>query len=160
MAGVGPGHEEGPTSVQAAEPVQAPASTEGDGRHSRAETTPRTNRPPRCPRLIPQRQAPRTRKPTIPATSSGSWLPLSALVLAFLAIPLSAVNPRTGRFLNVLVAIFLYMIYSNLISIFQAWVAKGTIKPALGMFGVHAVMVMLLVLLLYRRMFGLRLRWR
>jgi lipopolysaccharide export system permease protein len=87
-------------------------------------------------------------------------LPISALVLAFLAIPLSAVNPRTGRFLNVLVAIFLYMIYSNLISIFQAWVAKGSIKPALGMFGVHAVMVMLLVFLLYRRMFGLRLRFR
>ena len=37
-------------------------------------------------------------------------LPLSALVLAFLAIPLSAVNPRTGRFFNVLIAIFVYMI--------------------------------------------------
>jgi lipopolysaccharide export system permease protein len=86
-------------------------------------------------------------------------LPLSALVLAFLAIPLSAVNPRTGRFLNVLVAIFLYMIYSNLISIFQAWVAKGTLKPVLGMFGVHAVMIALLVVLLYRRTFRLRLRW-
>lgn len=88
-------------------------------------------------------------------------LPLSALVLAFLAIPLSAVNPRTGRFLNVLVAIFLYMIYSNLISIFQAWVAKGALKPALGMFGVHGVMVVLLIVLLYRRMFAVRLlRWR
>ena len=87
-------------------------------------------------------------------------LPLSALVLAFLAIPLSAVNPRTGRFFNVLIAIFVYMTYSNLISIFQAWVAKGTIKPALGMFGVHAVMIVVLFLLLYRRMFGLRLRWR
>src|SRR5690349_630601 len=84
-------------------------------------------------------------------------LPISALILAFLAIPLSAVNPRTGRFLNVLVAIFLYMIYSNLISIFQAWVAKGTLKPVLGMLGVHAIMFVLLVLLVYRRMFGLRL---
>jgi lipopolysaccharide export system permease protein len=74
---------------------------------------------------------------------------------------LSAVNPRTGRFLNVLVAIFLYMTYSNLISIFQAWVAKGTLKPALGMFGVHAVMVVVLIVLLYRRTFAVRLlRWR
>jgi len=101
--------------------------------------------------------------PTALNLSELTWrlgLPLSALVLAFLAIPLSAVNPRTGRFLNVLVAVFLYMIYSNLISIFQAWVAKGTIKPALGMFGVHAVMLILLGVLLYRRMFGLWLRWR
>jgi lipopolysaccharide export system permease protein len=101
--------------------------------------------------------------PTALNLSELTWrlgLPLSALVLAFLAIPLSAVNPRTGRFLNVLVAVFLYMIYSNLISIFQAWVAKGTIKPAVGMFGVHAVMLILLGVLLYRRMFGLWLRWR
>jgi lipopolysaccharide export system permease protein len=52
------------------------------------------------------------------------------------------------------------MVYSNLISIFQAWVAKGTLKPAIGMFGVHAIMVVLLSVLFYRRMFGLRLRWR
>jgi lipopolysaccharide export system permease protein len=58
------------------------------------------------------------------------------------------------------VAVFLYMVYSNLISIFQAWVAKGTLKPAIGMFGVHAIMVVLLSVLFYRRMFGLRLRWR
>jgi lipopolysaccharide export system permease protein len=85
-------------------------------------------------------------------------LPVSAMILAFLALPLSAVNPRTGRFLNVLVAVFLYMIYSNLISIFQAWVAKGSINPLLGMWGVHAGMLVLLAVLLYRRMYGLRLR--
>jgi len=84
-------------------------------------------------------------------------LPVSALVLACIAIPLSAVNPRTGRFFNVLVAVFVYMIYSNLISIFQAWVAKGVLKPMIGMWTVHIVMVGLLALLLYRRMFGLRL---
>jgi lipopolysaccharide export system permease protein len=87
-------------------------------------------------------------------------LPVSALLMAFLAIPLSAVNPRTGRLLNVLVGGFLYMVYSNLISISQAWVAKGTLKPALGMFGVHAIMLILLCALFYRRIFGLWLRWR
>lgn len=101
--------------------------------------------------------------PTHLNLSELSWrlgLPISALVLAFMAIPLSAVNPRTGRFFNVLLAIFLYMIYSNLISIFQAWLAKGNLKPVLGMFGVHAAMTVLLVVLVYRRVFGLRLRWR
>jgi lipopolysaccharide export system permease protein len=101
--------------------------------------------------------------PTHLNLSELSWrlgLPISALVLAFMAIPLSAVNPRTGRFFNVLLAIFLYMIYSNLISIFQAWLAKGNLKPVLGMFGVHAVMTVLLVVLVYRRVFGLQLRWR
>jgi lipopolysaccharide export system permease protein len=86
-------------------------------------------------------------------------LPVSALILSFLALPLSAVNPRTGRFVNVLVAVFVYMIYSNLISIFQAWVAKGGINPMVGMWAVHVVMVLLLALLLYRRMFGFRFRF-
>ena len=79
--------------------------------------------------------------------------------LALLALPLSAVNPRTGRFVNVLVAVFVYMIYSNLISIFQAWVAKGGINPMVGMWAVHVVMVLVLALLLYRRMFGFRFRF-
>jgi lipopolysaccharide export system permease protein len=85
-------------------------------------------------------------------------LPVSALVLAFLALPLSAVNPRTGRFVNVLVAVFLFMTYGNLISIFQAWIAKGGINPMVGMWSVHAGMLLLLGLLLYRRMFGSPLR--
>ena len=117
--------------------------------------------------FFPSQKALSTRQlienPTHLNLSELSWrvgLPISALVLAFLAIPLSAVNPRTGRFFNVLLAIFLYMIYSNLISIFQAWLAKGNLKPVLGMFGVHAVMTVLLVVLVYRRVFGLRLRWR
>lgn len=99
--------------------------------------------------------------PTPLNSSELTWrvgLPVSALILSLLAIPLSAVNPRTGRFLNVLVAVFVFMIYSNLISIFQAWVAKGSIHPLLGMWTVHACMLVLLALLLYRRIYGFRFR--
>ena len=102
------------------------------------------------------------RDPTRLNLSELAWrvgLPVSALILAFLALPLSAVNPRTGRFLNVLVAVFLFMTYSNLISIFQAWIAKGGINPMVGMWAVHVGMLLLLSLLLYRRMFGLRFRF-
>jgi lipopolysaccharide export system permease protein len=109
---------------------------------------------------LPTRQL--LRDPTRLNLSELAWrvgLPVSALILAFLALPLSAVNPRTGRFLNVLVAVFLFMTYSNLISIFQAWIAKGGINPMVGMWGVHVGMLLLLSLLLYRRMFGLRFRF-
>jgi lipopolysaccharide export system permease protein len=108
---------------------------------------------------LPTRQL--LENPTRLNLSEFAWrigLPVSALILAFLALPLSAVNPRTGRFLNVLVAVFLFMTYSNLISIFQAWIAKGGINPFLGTWSVHAGMLVLLALLLYRRMFGLRFR--
>lgn len=78
-------------------------------------------------------------------------IPLSAVVLALLAIPLSFVNPRAGRSANMLVALFTYMIYSNLLSISQAWVAQGKISFAAGAFGVHVLMLALLPLLFYRR---------
>lgn len=78
-------------------------------------------------------------------------IPLSAIVLALLAVPLSFVNPRAGRSANMLLAIFIYMIYSNLLSISQAWVAQGRISFALGVVAVHVLMAALLPLLFYRR---------
>ena len=79
-------------------------------------------------------------------------LPLSALVLSLLAIPLSFVNPRAGRSLNLVLAILVYMVYNNFISIAQAWIAQQRISLATGLSGVHATMVVLLLLLFYRRL--------
>ena len=42
-------------------------------------------------------------------------MPLSALILALLAIPMSFVNPRAGRSVNLLFALLTYMVYSNLL---------------------------------------------
>jgi lipopolysaccharide export system permease protein len=91
------------------------------------------------------------------AESSGEliWrcgLPLSALVLCLLAIPLSFVNPRTGRSLNLMAAALLYMVYSNLLSIFQAWVTQQKVSPIVGMWLVHAGMLGLAAALFYLRL--------
>jgi lipopolysaccharide export system permease protein len=85
-------------------------------------------------------------------------LPISALLLALLAIPLSYVNPRAGRSLNLVLAIVLYMLYSNMISVTNAWVGQGKLSPGIGLWGIHAVMAVITVLAFYRRMtlFSLR----
>ena len=79
-------------------------------------------------------------------------LPLSALVLCLLAIPMSFVNPRAGRSLNLMLAGLLYMLYSNMLSITQAWVAQEQISPLLGMWAVHLAMLALTVALFYLRL--------
>lgn len=79
-------------------------------------------------------------------------LPVSVLILALLAIPLSFVNPRAGRSLNLILALLLYMIYSNFLSITQAWVAQGKLSPYIGLWLVHALMAGVLLLLFYRRL--------
>ncbi len=79
-------------------------------------------------------------------------LPLSALVLALLAIPLSFVNPRAGRSLNLVLAIVVYMIYNNFLSIAQAWIAQQRISLPVGLWGVHVVMLLILAVLFFRRL--------
>jgi lipopolysaccharide export system permease protein len=79
-------------------------------------------------------------------------LPISALVLALLAIPLSFVNPRAGRSLNLVMALILYTIYSNMISLTNSWVGQGKIGPVLGLAGIHAFMFGLMILMFYHRM--------
>jgi lipopolysaccharide export system permease protein len=79
-------------------------------------------------------------------------LPLSAMILALLAIPLSFVNPRAGRSLNLILAVLIYMIYNNSLSITQAWVAQGRLSPAVGISLTHAVMLAALVFFFRRRL--------
>ncbi len=84
-----------------------------------------------------------------------SWrvgLPTSALLLSLLAIPLSFVNPRAGRSMNIILAILVYVIYSNMLSIMQASIAQSRVDLMAGMWGVHAVMLLLLFGLFYRRL--------
>lgn len=78
-------------------------------------------------------------------------LPVSALILALLAIPLSYVNPRAGRSLNLVMAIVLYMLYSNMISVTNAWVGQGKLSPGIGLWGIHMMMLTITAMLFYRR---------
>jgi len=84
-----------------------------------------------------------------------SWrigLPVSALVLALLAIPLSFVNPRAGRSMNLVFALLVYMVYSNLLSISQASIAQSRVSLVSGLWAVHAIMLVLLLVMFYRRL--------
>ena len=79
-------------------------------------------------------------------------LPLSALNLSLLAIPLSFVNPRASRSINLLFALLAYMVYSNLVSIAQAWVSQGRLGFSFGWWMVHAIAIGALALLFWRRL--------
>ena len=77
-------------------------------------------------------------------------LPLSLFVLALLAVPLSRTSPREGRYARLGMALFVYLIYANLLSIARLWVERGVISDAVGMWWVHVV-VALLGLLMFAR---------
>jgi lipopolysaccharide export system permease protein len=86
-------------------------------------------------------------------------VPVSAAILVLLAIPMSFVNPRAGRSANLLFALFTYIVYSNLLSVSQARVAQGRMEFGIGLWLVHAAMVLLLLFMFARRMQLIRLRF-
>jgi len=77
--------------------------------------------------------------------------PLSMAVLAFLAIPLGYVNPRSGRSGNLLLALLTFAIYLNLNSVVQAWVAQGKIDLLPALLLLHGGMAAFIPVLFYQR---------
>jgi lipopolysaccharide export system permease protein len=74
-------------------------------------------------------------------------VPVSALVLTLLAVPLAYVNPRVGRSFNLVAAAFLYMLYSNCLNIVQSLIAQGRLELWSGLLLPHAIALLVVVLL-------------
>ena len=79
-------------------------------------------------------------------------VPISALLLVLLAIPLAYVNPRMGRSLNLFTALFMYMLYSNCLNIMQSYIAQGRISLLLGLFVIHSLAAAVVVALFLKRL--------
>ncbi len=63
--------------------------------------------------------------------------PIMALILTLVAVPLSRLRPRQGRYARVGFAIVVYFVYANLLSAAKVWVEKGDLPPAIGPWWVH-----------------------
>lgn len=74
--------------------------------------------------------------------------PVSVLVLGLFAVPLSYIRPRQGRYAKLVFGIVLYLIYSNLMGLGQAWIAKGSAPVSLGLWWVHALFALAAMLLI------------
>jgi lipopolysaccharide export system permease protein len=77
-------------------------------------------------------------------------LPISTFILAIIAISLSKVDPRQGRFAQLFPAFLLYIAYLNLMFVGRAWLQKGKIPADIGLWWVHGLMLLIALLLLCR----------
>jgi lipopolysaccharide export system permease protein len=76
--------------------------------------------------------------------------PLMALVLTLVAVPLSKLRPRQGRYTRVGFALAVYFIYSNLLQASKIWVERSDLPPAIGVWWVHAAALTLGLYLVMR----------
>lgn len=77
-------------------------------------------------------------------------VPLMVLILTLVALPLSRVNPRAGKFAKLLPAIILYIVYANLMFVARDWMMDGKVPIALGMWWVHGIVLLIGLLLIWR----------
>ena len=85
-------------------------------------------------------------------------LPIMALGLVLIAIPLAYVNPRLGNYTAMFYAVLIYLMYSNLLNLSQNYVAQGRVDFAVGLWPIH-VLAFGLAFILIRNRINPSLKW-
>ncbi|WP_251357882.1 LPS export ABC transporter permease LptF [Kangiella sp. TOML190] len=76
-------------------------------------------------------------------------VPLSVPFLLLLAVPLSRVRPREGKFAKILPALMIYIGYVVFIIVFRRWIEDEKLSGWIGYIPIYAVMALIGVRLLY-----------
>ncbi len=84
--------------------------------------------------------------------------PIMTVVLALIAVPLARLRPRQGRYARIGYAVLFFFVYFNLIEAGDVWIARGITPEWLGLWWVHAVVIVMAVLLLLAPRWLARLR--
>jgi lipopolysaccharide export system permease protein len=87
-------------------------------------------------------------------TAEWHWrlaVPIACFVLALMALPLSHTAPRKGRFAKLGVGMLIYLVYSNFIGLGKAWLERDLLPAWIGLWWVHLIFFMSVVLLVLQR---------
>ncbi|GBH24754.1 LPS export ABC transporter permease LptF [Burkholderia vietnamiensis] len=78
-------------------------------------------------------------------------LPLIAINLMVLGIPLSYQNPRRSRTINLVMAVLIYLTYSNLLNVVQAQIEQGKMSFGVGLVGLHLAVAAIVAVIFWLR---------
>ena len=85
-------------------------------------------------------------------------IPIVLVTLAFVAVPLSHISPRQGRFGKIGYALAVYLVYLNLLVMTRAQLEAGVVPMVINFWWVHLLFIAFAALLLYRRNHGVWFR--
>ncbi len=94
------------------------------------------------------------RDPTDENLAEFAWragLPLIAINLMVLAIPLAYQNPRRSRTINLVMAVLIYLTYSNLLNVMQSQIEHGKMSFGVGLVVLHLVVAGIVAFLFWMR---------
>ncbi len=86
-------------------------------------------------------------------------IPISACLVLLIGPPMAHSGPRQGRYLRVVLAVLIFVVYSNLLGIGRAWVESAKVPEGFGLWWVHLLVLAAAAVTLFRRgPYALRLK--
>lgn len=77
-------------------------------------------------------------------------LPIATIIVAFMALPLSHTDPRSGRYGKLAAALILYLLYSNFLGVGKTWIVQQKVPLWVGTWWVHLIAIVFTFYLLKR----------
>jgi len=72
--------------------------------------------------------------------------PISVLILSIFGVFLGKSSPRTGKGINLIVGVIVYMLYNNGLLVAKGAIESDQLNPVIGMWGVHLLLIMILII--------------
>ena len=71
--------------------------------------------------------------------------PISILLLSVLGVFLGKSSPRTGKGINLIIGIIVFMLYNNVLLVAKNSIESGQLSPIFGMWGIHLLLFLFLI---------------
>ena len=75
--------------------------------------------------------------------------PISILILSIVGVLLGKTSPRTGKGVNLLFGVIIFMLYNNALLVAKNSIENGQLNPFLGLWSIH-ILLILAVLIFYQ----------
>jgi len=72
--------------------------------------------------------------------------PISVLILSIFGVFLGKSSPRTGKGINLIIGIVIFMLYNNALLIAKSAIESGQLSPLIGMWSIHFLLLLILII--------------
>jgi lipopolysaccharide export system permease protein len=72
--------------------------------------------------------------------------PLSILILSVIGVLLGKTSPRTGKGVNLLIGVVIFMLYNNGLLVAKSSIENGELDPSIGLWSIHLMFILFLLI--------------
>ena len=72
--------------------------------------------------------------------------PISVLILSIFGVFLGKTSPRTGKGINLIIGVVIFMLYNNALLVAKNAIESGQLSPLIGMWSIHLLLLLILII--------------